>query len=163
MHGYTRYLHGPLALNWKIIIFEYVSVSDLAAVFVLNIDVLVVTLLRKALFIACRVQCPSLLEPPGLCCNDEKHVDGVTLIPCAYGRYLAWDATCAYTFAPSYLSQSSRKCGLIAENAARDKIRLYTEVIETNYIFVQITVETMGSWCNEASDFLHSLGRLKKN
>ena len=49
---------------------------------------------------------------------------------------------------------------MIAENAARDKRRLYTEIIEQNYIFVPVAVETMGPWCKEANDFLQSLGRM---
>ena len=50
---------------------------------------------------------PVVLEPVGLCCDDGKKPDGMSLIPWLRGLPLLWDFTCCDTLAPSNLSTSS--------------------------------------------------------
>ena len=54
---------------------------------------------------------PSIKEPPGLLRADGKRPDGVTQIPWAAGKCLAWDVTVTDTLAPSYRHLSSVSAG----------------------------------------------------
>jgi len=103
---------------------------------------------------------PARLEPLGLCRDDGKRVDGVTLIPWSRGSRLIWDATRTDTFAPSNIRFSSKEAGRAAEDKARRKERKYSRLIEQNYHFVPFAVETMGPWCAEAMKFFHEVSKM---
>lgn len=106
---------------------------------------------------------PAIIEKVGLCRNDGKRVDGMTLVPWQNGQTLVWDATCADTLAPSYLKFSSKTPGRVAENAATKKRNLYKELIENNYFFLPFAVETLGPWCCEAKSFIKCIGKMISN
>ena len=42
---------------------------------------------------------PAVLEPVGVCCDDSKRPDGMSLIPWSRGLPLLWDFTCSDTLA----------------------------------------------------------------
>ena len=50
---------------------------------------------------------PAVLEPVGVCREDGKRPDGISLIPWWWGLPLLWDFTCSDTLAPSNLSTSA--------------------------------------------------------
>jgi len=49
---------------------------------------------------------PAVLEPVGVCCDDGKKPDGMSLIPWRQGLPQLWDFTCSDTLAPSNVSTS---------------------------------------------------------
>jgi len=57
--------------------------------------------------------------------NNNKHPDGLTLIPWRAGRCVIWDLTVSCTTADSYLEASSREAGAAAELAASNKVVMY--------------------------------------
>src|SRR5215831_14106808 len=61
-------------------------------------------------------------ESAGLFRLDGKRPDGITQIPWATGKCLAWDVTVTDTLAPSYASISSISAGAAAERAAENKV-----------------------------------------
>ena len=101
---------------------------------------------------------PSRLEPSGLSRTDGKRPDGLTLHPYKQGKCLVWDATCVDTMAFSYLDQTSRTSGKAAEKAEMKKIDLYQE-LQSEYMFVPLAVETMGSWGQLGLKFIKEVGR----
>jgi len=88
------------------------------------------------------VKIPAVREPVGLCRDDGKRVDGMTLVPWSKGRTLIWDATCVDTLANSYLEGSSKSAGFACSKAATRKQLHYKELIDQNYIFVPFACET---------------------
>ena len=64
---------------------------------------------------------PPSKEPSGLVRTDGKRPDGCTLIPWCTVRALTWDDTVACTVADSYIHDSSRTPGAVAELAATRK------------------------------------------
>ena len=48
---------------------------------------------------------PAVLEPVGVCRDDGKRPDGMSLIPWRRSLPLSWDFTCSDTLAPSQLAQ----------------------------------------------------------
>jgi len=104
---------------------------------------------------------PNTLEPVGLHLEDCKRVDGITQIPFKEGRLLTWDVTVSDTLAPSYLTHSSKVSGIVAKKAAQRKISKYKEIVDNpNYLFVPLAFETLGPWCEEAIDFVNTVGRM---
>ena len=102
---------------------------------------------------------PNKLEPSGLSRNDGKKPDGITLTPWYKGKQLIWDATCVYTFADSYLSQSSKEAGKLADSAALQKHKNYSKLISSNnYLLLAFAVETMGPWSTESKKFINDVG-----
>jgi len=65
---------------------------------------------------------PSVLEPPGICREDGKRPDGMTLFQYSRGKCLVWDFTCRDTLAPSHLSRSKSEAGRVAIEAETEKI-----------------------------------------
>lgn len=63
---------------------------------------------------------------------------------------MVWDATCVDTLAPSYIKNSSRRFGSVAELAVNRKRSHYKEIINQNYPFIPFVFETLGPWCDEA-------------
>src|SRR5207248_1797160 len=51
---------------------------------------------------------PCQKEPLGLCSDDGRRPDGLSLIPWAQGKYLVWDATVSATVADSYIADTCR-------------------------------------------------------
>lgn len=103
---------------------------------------------------------PARREPPGMFRDDGKRVDGVTLIPWSKGQNLVWDATCSDTMAPSYLHLSCNGPGKVAKKAANVKLNKYKKLLDQNYIILPFAVETLGPWCDEAIQFIDTLGNL---
>jgi len=60
-------------------------------------------------------------EPPGLSRDDGKRPDGVTLLPWAKGKPLAWDVTVPDTYADSHLADTATTAGAAAGKAASNK------------------------------------------
>lgn len=114
-------------------------------------------ILKRALASA---QVPSRLEPVGLCHENNKRPDGMTLIPWANGKILSWDATCSDTLAPSYIDLTSKKSGQAAAKAATRKRHLYKEIIEKeNHLFVPFATETLGPICEEGLKFISDIAK----
>jgi len=57
-------------------------------------------------------------EPAGLSRDDGKRPDGVTLLPWAKGKPLAWDVTVPDTYADSHLADMATTAGAAADKAA---------------------------------------------
>ena len=100
----------------------------------------------------------SIREPTGLCIGSENRPDGVTVVPWRRGKNLAWDATCADTFAASHLSGTSVTAGAAARTAETNKRTKYQNLIDT-VEFVPVAAETMGSWGPEGYELITELGR----
>jgi len=100
----------------------------------------------------------SLREPTGLCRGSENRPDGVTVVPWRRGKNLAWDATCADTFAVSHLPGTSVAAGAAARTAETNKRIKYQNLIDT-VEFVPVAAETMGSWGPEGYELIIELGR----
>jgi hypothetical protein len=101
---------------------------------------------------------PSIKEPPGLLRTDGKRPDGVTQIPWASGKSLAWDVTVTDTLAPSYRHLSSISAGKAAERAAELKVAKYS-AIAVSHDFLPIAFETLGPLNAAAATFIASLGK----
>ena len=69
--------------------------------------------------------------------SDNKHPDGLTLIPWRDGRCATWDVKVTDTVAPSYLSITSACAASAAEAAAERKEKKYSN-IACNYHFMLI-------------------------
>ena len=83
------------------------------------------------------VKVPCTLEPRGLCRGDGKRPD---------------------TFAKSNLLLATDGAGLVADQAASNKRRLYSELCQSHF-FVPIAVESTGSFGQDAMRFFHELAR----
>ncbi|GAV00556.1 hypothetical protein RvY_11386-1 [Ramazzottius varieornatus] len=77
--------------------------------------------LHRAL-ISCRV--PNVLELNGILRDDQKRLDGLTLIPWQQGKALVWDVTCVDTLAETYLRGSAGQLGYAANKAEELKRQL---------------------------------------
>jgi len=64
---------------------------------------------------------PNIIQPPGISRDDGKKPDGMTLTPWSHGKSLLWDVTIRDTLAPSYIHESSKHSGSVADNAERAK------------------------------------------
>ena len=76
---------------------------------------------------------PSRLEPTGLDHADDKHPDGISMIPWSNGRLLVWDATCVDTFAPSHLSITASEVHAAANQAEQTKIKKHSYLTSHAY------------------------------
>ena len=101
---------------------------------------------------------PSTLEPSGLDRSDGKRPDGVTIAPWKTGRPLVWDATCPDTFASSYVAQSTRAAGAVAEQAESVKNAKYTLISRTHH-FVPVAIETSGAFGPDALGLVHDIAK----
>ena len=98
------------------------------------------------------------LEPRGLLCSDGKRPDGVSMVPWRRGKFLAWDATCIDTFAPSYQSlvvQAVRSVAVKAESLKEEKY----SVLSHTHEFAPIAVESSGVFGLQSLTFVKELGR----
>ena len=96
-------------------------------------------------------------EPQGLCQDDSKQPDGITLFSWKHGMQLVWDVTCPDTFAPSYLHLTSKEAGKAAEKAEREKIQKYQE-LANKYIVMPVAFETLGAWGKNSLKFIQEIG-----
>ena len=97
------------------------------------------------------------IVPDGMFRSEEKRPDGVTLVPWALGRCLAWDATVVDTLAASHLPGTSVIAGSAAEAASAAKTRKY-EGLTSTHIFVPLAFETLGPVCSEGASLIASMG-----
>ena len=104
----------------------------------------------------------SVREPLGVSRCDGKRPDGMTIFPWKQGRPLLWDFTCGDTLAPSSINQSAKEPGKVASNAETRKINHYQN-LTNDYIFVPISVETLGVWGDLGMDFIKEVGRKIKD
>ena len=112
-------------------------------------------LIKRALGSA---QVTSILEPPGLCRNDGKRPDGLTLFPWKQGKCLVWDFTCRDTLAPTNISSTAQKAGSAATAAQKEKLTHYSELAK-NYQIQPIAMETLGAWGAESLKFVKEIGQ----
>ena len=105
-----------------------------------------------------RASVSAVKEPPGLLTGSGMRPDGITLIPWARGKCLAWDATTPDTFAASHLPSTSSTAGAAAAHSSVIKLQKYA-ALQATHIVVPVAVETMGVWCTEGLDFVRELGR----
>ena len=79
---------------------------------------------------------PSILEPVGVCQEDVKRPDGMTLIPWDSGQACLWDFTSLDTLAPSNLMTASRE----AQGVAYTQQEQLTEVLKVclSFLFMHI-------------------------
>jgi len=78
-------------------------------------------------------------EPAGLC----KRQDGVTLLPWAKGKPLAWDITVPDIYADSHLADTATTAGAAAR-------RQVTRKLANSHIFVPIATESARTWNHQA-------------
>ena len=97
---------------------------------------------------------PAVLEPPGLCREDGKRPDGLTLCPWNRGNSLVWDVTVIDSLAPSRLERNVHPL----QEAERKKTRKYSSIIERGYIFQPVAFDTQGNCGPETESFLKELG-----
>ena len=104
---------------------------------------------------------PNIIQPPGISRDDGKKPDGMTLTPWSHGKSLLWDVTIRDTLAPSYIHESSKHSGSVADNAERAKHNHYLKLKE-NYLFTPIAFETLGSMGPETKELIKKLGNMMK-
>ena len=76
---------------------------------------------------------PAVLELVGVCCDDGKRLDGMSLIHQWWGLPLLWDFTCSDTLAPSNLSISASGASQLANSAESAKIRKCFSLTPSSY------------------------------
>lgn len=105
------------------------------------------------------IHVPSTLEPVGLCRDDGKRPDGMTLVHWSHGRSLVWDCTCVDTLAATYLPKTSLQAGAAAEEANKKKIGKYSFITAQNYYFQALAFETLGPFSADTKKFVNKLGQ----
>ena len=70
---------------------------------------------------------PSILEPVGVCREDAKRPDGMTLIPWEGGRSILWDFTSCDTLAQSHQVRAVRGAGEVANYAEEHTRHIFLE------------------------------------
>jgi hypothetical protein len=109
------------------------------------------------------INVPTKLEPPGHYRQDGRAPDGLTLVPWSRGKCLLWDFTCRDTLAQTYLPATSQRAGAAAALAQKEKHRRYHQDVAALYIFCPVAVETLGTFGEEALQFIKELGRRIRN
>ena len=105
-----------------------------------------------------RAQIPAVKEPVSLIRQDDKRPDGVTLLPWARGKPLAWDITVPDTYAESYLQNTACRPGAAADKAAANKSSKYCD-LAGNHLFFPVVIETAGTWNQMAVELVQEIGR----
>ena len=103
----------------------------------------------------------SILEKVGVCQEDAKWPDGMTLIPWEDVRPLLWDFTSCNTLAQSHRARAERGPGVVANFAEDQKCRKYTS-LTPSYIFTPVCIESLGAWGDNAKAFIRKIGRRVK-
>jgi hypothetical protein len=105
-----------------------------------------------------RAQIPSAKEPTGLIPSSDLRPDGVSMLPWARGRCLAWDVTAPDTLAQSHVQATAVNAGAAAAKAEATKVAKYA-AIATTHLFIPLAFETLGAWGEQAKTFVAQLGR----
>jgi len=105
-----------------------------------------------------RAQIPAVTEPVSLIRQDGKRPDGVTLLPWARGKPLAWDITVPDTYAESHLQDTACRPGAAADKAAANKSSKYCDLAGT-HLFFPVATETAGTWNQMAVELVQETGR----
>ena len=95
----------------------------------------------------------SHLQPSGLYRSDSKRPYGATVVPWKCGKILVRDATCMYTFAPSYQALAARGPRAVATDGEHGKHSKY----ELTRLFTQVAVETLGAMGPDACSLLKEI------
>ena len=111
-------------------------------------------IIKRALAIA---GMPADLEPQGLCKNDAKQPDGVTLFAWSGGKHVAWDYTCHDTVCQSYVGGTSKEAGKAAEDAEQAKTTKYRD-LAAKFNVIPVANETFGSWAPSSLKFIKEIG-----
>ena len=101
---------------------------------------------------------PAVKEPSGLCRNDGKRPDGLTLIPWQGGKPLVWDATVVTPLASSYVDRAATGAGVVSDLAADRKLDKYSS-LSSAYTIQPIAVDNLGGFSTSTTSFLSELGR----
>ena len=96
--------------------------------------------------------------PVSLIRQDGKRPDGVTLLPWARGKPLAWDITVPDTYAESHLQNTACRPGAAADKAAANKSSKYCNLAGT-HLFFTVAIETAGTWNQMAVELVQEIGR----
>jgi len=106
-----------------------------------------------------RAQIPAVKEPvrPVSLIQDGKRPDGVTLLPWARGKPLAWDIIVPDTYAESHLQDTACRPGAAGERAA-NKSSMYCDLAGT-HLFFPVAIETAGTWNQMAVELVQEIGR----
>ena len=97
-------------------------------------------------------------EPAGLSHDDGKRPDGVTLLPWAKGKPLAWDVTVPDTYADCHLADTATTAAAAADKAASNKVAKYRQ-IANSHTFVPVAIDTAGNCNHQAVELVQELGR----
>jgi len=84
-------------------------------------------------------QVSAVKEPVGLTLEDGK--DGVTLLPWARGKPLAWDVTAPDTYADSHLVDTATLAGAAADKVASIK-ETKCRQLANSHVFVPVAIES---------------------
>jgi len=112
-------------------------------------------ILRRAIK---RAQIPAVKEPVILIRQDGKRPDGVTFLPWARGKPLAWDITVPNTYAESHLHDTACRPGAEANKAAANKSFKYCDLAGT-HLFFPVAIETAWTWNQMAVELVQEIGR----
>ena len=104
------------------------------------------------------VQIPAVKEPISLLQHDGKHPHGTTLLLWAQGKPAAWDVTVPDTYAESHISQKPGKQELLPTK--HQKTAKY-RALSVSHIFVNVAVETAGTWGQSAIELVQEIGKRK--
>ena len=104
-----------------------------------------------------RAEVPSAKEPSNLC-RDGRRPDGVTMVPWARGRCMAWDVTVPDTLAPSHVQATAASAGAAASSSEALKSAKYADLAIT-HTFIPLAFEALGLWGEHAQHFVTELGR----
>jgi len=91
------------------------------------------------------VQVPAVKEPVSITREDGKCPDGVTLLPWARGKPLAWDVTVPDTYADSHLADTATMAGAAADKVASTNEAKYRQ-LANSHVFAPAATETVGMW-----------------
>jgi len=97
----------------------------------------------------------------GVCHDDGKRPDGMSLISWRQGLPLLWDFTCSDTLAPSNVSTFSRGASRLANSAESAKIKKYSSLTTTFHfspLRVETLGETLGAWGSCARSLVRRIG-----
>jgi len=105
-----------------------------------------------------KAETPAVKELSGLCRNDGKRPDGMTLVPWQSAHSATRDVTVVHTQAASYVSQSSIQAGSAAAATSDRKSVKYTSLCPS-YLFFPVAVETLGTMAEEGHGSTRAIGR----
>jgi len=101
---------------------------------------------------------PAVKQPINLMRDDNKRLDGTTLLPWATGKPMAWDVTVPDTYAESHIGSTATKPGAADHKTAQNKIDKYSKLAST-HIFYPFAIETAGTWREMAIELTQEIGR----